>query len=65
MDCIIKEVTDDFCDAWDDPDENYQGFTARLVADSILPLGVDPRDERVKEIIKKCQEARKKANGYP
>jgi len=56
---LIKAVTDDFCDAWKSPDEKFNGFTARMVATGNLPAGVDPKDPRVIEVVRKCREATK------
>jgi hypothetical protein len=53
---IVDIVTDDFCESFT-KESDYQGFTARLIADEILPEGVCPRDGRVQEIIRKCRRA--------
>jgi len=56
-DAITKTITDDFCGAWEEPGETFTGGTARLVARGFLPLGVDPGDQRVREIVLKCRRA--------
>jgi hypothetical protein len=54
---LTRAVTDDFCEAWKRPDETFTGVTARIVAMGHLPLGVDAKDPRVVEIVRKCREA--------
>jgi hypothetical protein len=54
---LTQETTDDFCEAFSGPDEDFCGAFARMVATGILPEGVDGDDARVKEIVRKCQDA--------
>lgn len=56
---IQNLVTDSFCGAFKE-DKDYTGFCARLIAQGILPEGVNRKDPAVKEIIRKCQLARKR-----
>jgi len=52
----MKSLTDEFVESYSD--ENYKGAFSRIVATGELPLGVDPNDLRVIDIIKKCKEAK-------
>ena len=52
---ILKETTDDFCECFASK-KDCTGIMARLMASTELPDGVDPNDERVKQVIKWCQE---------
>lgn len=54
---LTERITDDFCGAFKE-DKDYTGICARLIAQKILPRGVNGRDPRVKEIIRRCQKAR-------
>ena len=51
----MDTITDDFCDAFKE-DKDYKDAFALLVAVAPLPLGVDPADERVQAIVKRCRE---------
>ena len=52
---IVKETTDQFCEAFSE-ERDFRGEFAAVVACGSLPQGVDPHDPRVVEIRRKCQE---------
>lgn len=49
------DVTDDFCEFFNSK-EVCIGPMAKLTAFGLLPEGVNPEDERVKQIIQWCKE---------
>ncbi len=53
---LVRETTDDFCAAFDDPSETYTGAFARTIAAGVLPYLVNSQDPRVVAIVRKCQE---------
>ena len=49
-------LTDDFCETFSIK-EDCVGAMARIIATAdSLPIGVDPGDERVQQIVRWCQE---------
>ena len=60
---IMELITNDFVKSCVD-EKDFTGPFFRLVSmypDTPLPIGVDPEDPRVQEIIRKAQEANKVA----
>ena len=55
MENFIKIITDEFCDAYATKEECV-GSTRFIIAAGELPLGVNPEDPRVKQIIQWCKE---------
>jgi hypothetical protein len=52
----LVAVTEEFVEAFKDTTDFSGGFFAFMKSSKILPNGVDPRDERVKEILKRLEE---------
>jgi hypothetical protein len=51
---VIRETTNDFVECFSKP-ENQIGIMARLTLE-FLPEGVDPNDQRVKDILQQIRE---------
>lgn len=59
----MKDATDEFCQLFPDK-ESCSGLTARLIASSgSLPVGVDPDDVRVRQILAWCKESAELRDG--
>ncbi len=55
QDSLVKETTDGFCRAFAE-ERDFHGSFAESVARGPLPPGVDARDPRVVDIVRRCRE---------
>ena len=55
MKSITESVTEEFLEVMEKP-ENQTGVAAEMVGCGFLPEGVDPHNDRVKEVVRSCQE---------
>ena len=47
-------ITEDFVKTFEEDAATYTSMLGKMVAINVLPTGVDPADERVKQIIAEC-----------
>lgn len=51
----LAEVTEDFIESFKDTTDFSGGFFGLMKSSKILPNGVDPKDKRVQEILKRLE----------
>ena len=49
-----EEITGDFVKGFSSPSERFAGGVCKFLAMGHIPIGVNPKDKRVIEIVKKC-----------